>query len=122
MQTCSERVSAASEGLTGGRPLLGAYNPQCDDKGDYKNKQCHGSTGYCWCVDTKSGKEIEGTRKNVRTTGANSFECGEYEYIYYVSMKNIKCIKLYPYVVHMSGFFYHQTSYFYLFQLQTPSR
>ena len=81
MQTCSERVSAASEGLTGGRPLLGAYNPQCDDKGDYKNKQCHGSTGYCWCVDTKSGKEIEGTRKNVRTTGANSFECGEYEYI-----------------------------------------
>ena len=37
-----------------GRPLLGAYVPQCTDTGFYHPKQCHGSTGYCWCV-TRTG-------------------------------------------------------------------
>ncbi|XP_075125694.1 saxiphilin-like [Leptodactylus fuscus] len=47
--------------FSGGRPLLGAFVPQCDEKGKYKSRQCHGSTGYCWCVTT-DGKEIPGTR------------------------------------------------------------
>ena len=41
---------------------LGAYKPQCTATGQYKSVQCHGSTGYCWCV-TSDGKEINGTRK-----------------------------------------------------------
>ncbi|XP_075717321.1 uncharacterized protein LOC142759243 isoform X3 [Rhinoderma darwinii] len=47
--------------LSAERPTLGAFLPDCDEKGDYRPKQCHGSTGYCWCV-TKDGKEIQGTR------------------------------------------------------------
>ena len=74
VETCAERV--ASSKAANSRPLLGAFTPQCEETGDYKNKQCHGSTGYCWCVDTKNGKEIEGTRKNVRTVGVDSFRCG----------------------------------------------
>jgi len=34
-------------------PLLGGpFVPQCDRTGQYEPLQCHGSTGYCWCVDT----------------------------------------------------------------------
>ncbi|EDO39095.1 predicted protein, partial [Nematostella vectensis] len=32
-------------------PLIGAYIPQCDKDGRYSALQCHGSTGYCWCVN-----------------------------------------------------------------------
>ena len=43
--------------------LLGAFVPECKEDGSYKEKQCHGSTGHCWCVD-QSGKEIDGSRKS----------------------------------------------------------
>nr|XP_020447648.1 nidogen-2 isoform X2 [Monopterus albus] len=44
-----------------GYPLVGAYVPQCDDNGQYTTLQCHGSTGHCWCVDSR-GEERPGTR------------------------------------------------------------
>ncbi|XP_037534042.1 nidogen-1 [Nematolebias whitei] len=43
------------------RPPVGQYIPECDVNGDYVPTQCHGSTGYCWCVD-RHGLEIDGTR------------------------------------------------------------
>jgi hypothetical protein len=50
--------------LSAGRfGMLGAYTPQCKDDGSFKEKQCHGSTGYCWCVEVSTGKEIPNTRK-----------------------------------------------------------
>ena len=42
-------------------PLIGAFVPSCKVNGDYEEIQCHGSTGFCWCVD-KFGNEMEGTR------------------------------------------------------------
>ncbi|KAK7893402.1 hypothetical protein WMY93_022554 [Mugilogobius chulae] len=44
-----------------GRPMVGAYIPQCDANGQYLSKQCHGSSGHCWCVDI-NGRERAGTR------------------------------------------------------------
>ncbi|XP_041821737.1 nidogen-2 [Chelmon rostratus] len=44
-----------------GRPSLGAFIPQCDSDGRYRPLQCHGSTGHCWCVDSR-GQERAGTR------------------------------------------------------------
>ena len=41
------------------RPLLGAFMPQCNEDGTYKEVQCHGSTGYCWCVDEDGTKRQE---------------------------------------------------------------
>ena len=41
----------------------GTYIPQCKADGTYNEKQCHASIGYCWCVDSISGVEIQGTRK-----------------------------------------------------------
>ena len=37
------------------------FVPSCKVTGDYEEIQCHGSTGFCWCVD-KFGNEMEGTR------------------------------------------------------------
>lgn len=39
----------------------GLFVPECDEHGHYAPTQCHGSTGYCWCVD-RDGREVEGTR------------------------------------------------------------
>uniref|UniRef100_A0A5F5PU89 Nidogen 1 n=1 Tax=Equus caballus TaxID=9796 RepID=A0A5F5PU89_HORSE len=39
----------------------GLFVPECDEHGHYTPTQCHGSTGYCWCVD-RDGREVEGTR------------------------------------------------------------
>lgn len=33
---------------------------QCEDDGSFSNKQCHQSSGYCWCVNY-DGIEIKGT-------------------------------------------------------------
>ena len=46
---------------TSGPPLLGRFVPTCRADGSYAPVQCHGSTGFCWCV-TKDGKEIPNTR------------------------------------------------------------
>lgn len=56
VETCSEARQRA------GPMIPGKYIPQCTPSGDYQQKQCHGSTGFCWCVDPKTGKELPGTR------------------------------------------------------------
>ncbi|XP_072895083.1 nidogen-2 [Hemitrygon akajei] len=54
-------------------PLIGAYVPQCDDEGNFRPMQCHGSTGYCWCV-YENGQEVPGTRT---APGTGQPRCGE---------------------------------------------
>ncbi|XP_042304839.1 HLA class II histocompatibility antigen gamma chain [Sceloporus undulatus] len=49
---------------------LGRFCAQCDENGNYLPKQCHHSTGFCWCV-YKNGTEIEGTK------GRGPLECTE---------------------------------------------
>ena len=48
--------------VSNGPVMVGGYIPQCDENGDYKPLQIHASTGMRWCVDPKTGKEIENTR------------------------------------------------------------
>ncbi|XP_039649365.1 nidogen-2 isoform X4 [Perca fluviatilis] len=54
-----------------GYPIVGAYVPQCDAEGQYLPRQCHGSTGHCWCVDGR-GQERAGTRT---PPGTPSVDC-----------------------------------------------
>ena len=54
--------------------LLGADAPECNADGTYKEKQCHSSTGYCWCADAKTGQEIKGTKKG---PSEGDVSCGE---------------------------------------------
>ena len=36
--------------------LIGAFVPSCERNGSFSQVQCHGSTGFCWCVDTTTGQ------------------------------------------------------------------
>ncbi|XP_035533460.1 LOW QUALITY PROTEIN: nidogen-2 [Morone saxatilis] len=54
-----------------GYPIVGAFIPQCDANGQYRSQQCHGSTGYCWCVDSR-GQERPGTKT---PPGTPSVDC-----------------------------------------------
>uniref|UniRef100_A0A8C5KP03 Nidogen-1 n=1 Tax=Jaculus jaculus TaxID=51337 RepID=A0A8C5KP03_JACJA len=57
-----EHILGAAGATDAQRPsLLGMFVPECDEHGQYVPTQCHGSTGYCWCVD-RDGRELEGTR------------------------------------------------------------
>ena len=42
---------------------IGAFVPQCETDGSFSTVQCWGSTGYCWCAETTTGRPIsEGMR------------------------------------------------------------
>lgn len=41
--------------------MVGQFVPRCAADGSYAPVQCHGSIGFCWCVD-RDGKEIPDTR------------------------------------------------------------
>uniref|UniRef100_A0A8C8FQM3 Nidogen-2 n=1 Tax=Oncorhynchus tshawytscha TaxID=74940 RepID=A0A8C8FQM3_ONCTS len=56
-----------------GYPIPGVFVPECDEQGQYRALQCHGSTGHCWCVDSK-GQERAGTRKGPGTSQPNCDE------------------------------------------------
>lgn len=46
---------------------VGVYVPQCNPDGGFNQRQCHQSTGYCWCVD-EAGREMPRTRTRGRPT------------------------------------------------------
>ncbi|XP_025245225.1 nidogen-1 isoform X2 [Theropithecus gelada] len=57
-----EHILGAAGAADPQRPIPpGLFVPECDAHGHYAPTQCHGSTGYCWCVD-RDGREVEGTR------------------------------------------------------------
>ncbi|POI21599.1 hypothetical protein CIB84_014654, partial [Bambusicola thoracicus] len=59
----------------GPSPVANGHVPQCDEQGNYRPLQCHGSTGHCWCVDS-AGQEIAGTRT---APGSTPPRCGNSE-------------------------------------------
>ncbi len=57
---------------------LGMFRPECQDDGTFSPVQCHGSTGYCWCVDIDSGQPIsEGVRGERPVCGSCTRRDGE---------------------------------------------
>uniref|UniRef100_A0A8C7RYN4 Nidogen 2 n=1 Tax=Oncorhynchus mykiss TaxID=8022 RepID=A0A8C7RYN4_ONCMY len=68
-ETCSDTAYHIPEGY----PIPGVFVPECDEQGQYRALQCHGSTGHCWCVDSR-GQERAGTRKGPGTSQPNCDE------------------------------------------------
>ncbi|XP_068426971.1 uncharacterized protein [Clinocottus analis] len=58
-------------------PLIGTFVPQCDEYGNFLPQQCSGSTGYCWCVDTITGKKIPNT---ITPPGMSPVDCSSEHY------------------------------------------
>ncbi|XP_035786616.1 SPARC-related modular calcium-binding protein 2-like isoform X3 [Anopheles albimanus] len=54
----SDRKYALDEQKYGTNAL---YVPECTADGRYQRVQCYRSTGYCWCVNEDTGKNIPGT-------------------------------------------------------------
>lgn len=55
----TDRTQALIESKSSnGYPL---YVPVCTSDGRFKKVQCYNSTGYCWCVNEDTGKNIPGT-------------------------------------------------------------
>ncbi|XP_077095215.1 nidogen-2 isoform X11 [Siphateles boraxobius] len=71
---CEQHRDSLQSG-NGGVPLVGGFIPQCDEEGQYRSQQCHGSTGHCWCVDSR-GQERAGTRTPPGTPRMNCDEPG----------------------------------------------
>ncbi len=40
---------------------IGVYIPQCHENNTWMNPQCHGSTGFCWCVNVY-GEKLSGEK------------------------------------------------------------
>lgn len=56
------------------RPTFGVYIPECKQDGTYTERQCHVTSGFCWCV-TPDGKPIEGTPVHGRDPACRGINC-----------------------------------------------
>uniref|UniRef100_A0A4W6E0I9 Nidogen 2 n=1 Tax=Lates calcarifer TaxID=8187 RepID=A0A4W6E0I9_LATCA len=68
---CEQHRDSVQTTSPEGYPIPGVFVPQCDDNGQYRPLQCHGSSGHCWCVDSR-GQERAGTRTS---PGAPPTDC-----------------------------------------------
>ena len=50
---------------------IGSFVPQCNKDGGFLQKQCHSSTGFCWCSDV-NGKRLS---EQVRAWELKGLEC-----------------------------------------------
>uniref|UniRef100_A0A8C7FIV9 Nidogen 2 n=1 Tax=Oncorhynchus kisutch TaxID=8019 RepID=A0A8C7FIV9_ONCKI len=74
---CEQHKDSVQTTSPEGYPIPGVFVPECDEQGQYRALQCHGSTGHCWCVDSR-GQERAGTRKGPGTGQPNCDEPGEF--------------------------------------------
>ena len=84
IKLCAKHKKAEIARNQAGPPMVGAFLPSCKLNGDYEEVQCHGSTGYCWCVD-KLGNELPGTRTrgepNCTLSGMVSINSNGWEFL-----------------------------------------
>ena len=57
--------------------IPGEYVPQCSEDGSFAPAQCHGSTGYCWCVRPDTGEPVGESVTRFQQPQCNS-ECTTY--------------------------------------------
>ncbi|KAF8771976.1 U24-ctenitoxin-Pn1a-like [Argiope bruennichi] len=65
IKTCTCHVHRDSEIAKTRTGLVGNFIPTCNNSGTYARKQCHGSTGYCWCADENGNKVSDQVRGEI---------------------------------------------------------
>ena len=53
----------------------GAFVPECQANGSFKERQCNGSTGNCWCVDPVSGLQRQTQFQSSSVGGTINLDC-----------------------------------------------
>jgi len=84
------RLKAKAE-IDNTKGWMGFHIPSCLSDGTYDPTQCHGSTGFCWCVEA-DGTVIEGTRVSLR--GSSALDCSRFRDTAkpLMTKKNSKCL------------------------------
>ena len=57
----SDCIQENLKASTSGPNMVGVFTPSCEPNGHFSPRQCHGSTGQCWCAE-RDGTEITGSR------------------------------------------------------------
>lgn len=57
--------------------LIGAFQPSCEEDGSFSEMQCHGSTGYCWCVDVETGQPVSNGTRGIPSCGRCTRDSGD---------------------------------------------
>ena len=70
--TCQEKRSEALESNA-----IGRFIPQCNEEGNYRMFQVHGSTGYFWCVDEITGERTTEQKKVYEVEETLEIFCSE---------------------------------------------
>ena len=79
MSACESALEEANSMPSGN---VGVFYPQCNPDGTYKSMQCNHSTGWCWCVDVSTGKQLDWGSQNI-----SELDCGRFlRLLYYISM------------------------------------
>ena len=75
VQSSSDCVRERNEALEiARRPTFGVYIPECNTDGTYAGRQCHVTSGFCWCA-TPDGKPIEGTPVRGKDPSCGGINC-----------------------------------------------
>ena len=75
------QVTPICQGITdshNGTSRPGEYIPQCSEDGTFSPVQCHGSSGYCWCVRPDTGEPVGKSMTRFQRPECNS------EYVLYM--------------------------------------
>ncbi|KAJ8414535.1 hypothetical protein AAFF_G00037370 [Aldrovandia affinis] len=56
------------------------FVPECSADGGYRAVQCHGATGYCWCVREDTGRPLPGTSTRNQLPDCSAEEPGDRSY------------------------------------------
>ncbi|XP_074636981.1 serine protease hepsin-like isoform X1 [Acropora palmata] len=69
--------------LTRRQKRPGTFVPKCKSNGEFRLKQCHKKTKYCWCVD-REGRRIPGTKSKEKKLNCRkvSNDCGKRHVLY----------------------------------------
>ncbi|CAH1242103.1 CRIM1 [Branchiostoma lanceolatum] len=73
---CQQERDKAAADLASG--MVGLFVKECAEDGSYRTRQCHGSTGYCYCAHPEDGTVYRETGERPWETTGEGYDCDTY--------------------------------------------